>query len=232
MCTHTAQTCHQTTTTPNSANLFMCLGCMTCVAERYRNQSSTQLRAMKTKNCRNCGVSIILKPNALNRKYCSPECKQTSNNQTRTQERRSVRNHTCQTCGKIMTHLKGRKKHCSISCKDKHKADLFFARRLLKTYEISLPQYEMKLNSQNNRCAICRQPETAKQNGVTRRLAVDHCHETNQTRGLLCVKCNLAIGQFKENWLVLENAIEYLAYHHCKHGSSKVQAIQEPPILN
>jgi hypothetical protein len=42
----------------------------------------------------------------------------------------------------------------------------------------------------------------------------------------------MAIGQFKDDWLLLENAMEYLSYWHSKLGSSKVQSIQESPALN
>lgn len=89
------------------------------------------------------------------------------------------------------------------------------------------------IQRQDNRCAICRKVEVGRhQSGKLRELAVDHCHETGKLRGLLCSKCNLGLGMFNDDWLVLDNAIEYLSYWHGKHGSSKVTALQEPPILN
>ena len=54
-------------------------------------------------------------------------------------------------------------------------------------------------------CAIC--------GGVNvngRRLAVDHEHETGKVRGLLCDKCNLAIGLF-DDINNLASAIKYLS---------------------
>ena len=53
-------------------------------------------------------------------------------------------------------------------------------------------------------CAICTRPF------VGQRPAVDHCHTTNKVRGLLCQKCNTAIGLLEDNITSLENAIKYL----------------------
>ena len=41
---------------------------------------------------------------------------------------------------------------------------------------------------------------------------VDHIHGTNIVRGLLCRKCNLALGLFGEELNTLRKAIEYLEF--------------------
>jgi hypothetical protein len=62
------------------------------------------------------------------------------------------------------------------------------------------------LSLQNNKCAICKA-----EFGITKKkFSVDHCHETNLIRGLLCVRCNFGIGYFLDNISLLQNAIEYL----------------------
>ena len=37
-----------------------------------------------------------------------------------------------------------------------------------------------------------------------------NCHDTLKVRGLLCRSCNLALGMFKDDVNILNNAIQYL----------------------
>lgn len=74
-------------------------------------------------------------------------------------------------------------------------------------YGISLDIYKDKLEEQGNVCAICKSPTS---NGRGVYFHVDHNHETNQIRGLLCHHCNFMIGYSRENIEVLEAAVEYL----------------------
>jgi len=99
-------------------------------------------------------------------------------------------------------------------------------------YKISKQEWDRLIELQDGRCAICRKPETQLNKGRVKRLAIDHCHETNKVRGLLCGRCNNAIGRFKDSWLLLENAMEYLIYWHNKHKTSHQKEVQETPSLN
>lgn len=77
---------------------------------------------------------------------------------------------------------------------------------------ITVEQYYEIVKSQNNRCAICYNKET-RLDGVSKkvgRLVIDHCHETNKVRGLLCHLCNTAIGKFKDDPIRMYRAIRYL----------------------
>ena len=47
-------------------------------------------------------------------------------------------------------------------------------------------------------------------NKSKRRLCVDHCHTTGNVRGLLCDTCNTALGKFRDNIDLLNEAIKYL----------------------
>ena len=76
-------------------------------------------------------------------------------------------------------------------------------------YGLTNEQYNEKLASQNNVCAICGKPETSKTKSL-RPLCVDHNHDTKKVRGLLCRSCNLILGFSYESIENLQNAINYL----------------------
>jgi len=54
------------------------------------------------------------------------------------------------------------------------------------------------LKDQDNKCAIYGKPETVmdKRTDKVKALSVDHNHETNKNRGLLCSSCNMKLGLF------------------------------------
>lgn len=68
-------------------------------------------------------------------------------------------------------------------------------------YGLTPSEYDVMALKQNGLCAIC---------GDKAPLQVDHCHETDTVRGLLCGKCNKAIGLLKDSPLVTNNATIYL----------------------
>lgn len=83
-----------------------------------------------------------------------------------------------------------------------------YERRFLKTYGITLEQRNKMIEQQDGKCAICSDVLTAPH--------VDHCHETNAVRGILCNVCNIGLGYFKDDPLRLQSAIEYLEVHDAK----------------
>ena len=74
-----------------------------------------------------------------------------------------------------------------------------------KKYSITPEDYDKIYDLQNGRCAIC----SKEQEKYT--LAVDHCHDSNQIRGLLCQQCNVGIGMFNNEPSLLIQAAGYLA---------------------
>ena len=79
-------------------------------------------------------------------------------------------------------------------------------RTLLRTYGIARPEFDALLVFQGGGCAIC----GAKTCGGMGRFHVDHNHETKEIRGLLCHRCNTAIGSLKDTPSIIEGAIVYL----------------------
>lgn len=84
-----------------------------------------------------------------------------------------------------------------------------------KAYGVDIHVYHEMLEAQNGVCAICRGVEksTDAASGKVRALAVDHCHEGDKVRGLLCSSCNRGLGLFKDNPALLRLAADYVERH-------------------
>ena len=78
--------------------------------------------------------------------------------------------------------------------------------RLCKKYGITAQQYDEMLENQNYGCAIC----GIKKNGRRINFVIDHDHATGKVRGLLCYQCNVGLGHFKDNPILLRKAADYL----------------------
>jgi len=99
-------------------------------------------------------------------------------------------------------------------------------RRLEKMREIHLrnkfgltpDKYDRILESQGGVCALCECPPTP---GIS--LHVDHDHGTGEIRGLLCVRCNNALGLFREDPDLLRRAARYVTAD-AKHRSQRTRS--------
>lgn len=78
---------------------------------------------------------------------------------------------------------------------------------LQKMYGISLNDYYEMLESQGGGCAICGRHYSNKRSSF---LSVDHNHKSGRVRGLLCSRCNKALGLLNEDFTLLVNAIQYI----------------------
>lgn len=73
-------------------------------------------------------------------------------------------------------------------------------------YNLSVKDFEKMLKQQNYECKICKK-------SLKKYSAIDHNHQTGVIRGVLCRKCNVGLGFFKDNIKNIKNAIKYLEYH-------------------
>jgi hypothetical protein len=80
-------------------------------------------------------------------------------------------------------------------------------------YGITLADYDRMLVDQAGRCAIC---GTTDPGGRLKVWSVDHCHNSNKVRGLLCRRCNMGLGYFKDDTDRLLGAVAYLDRHRSK----------------
>ena len=82
------------------------------------------------------------------------------------------------------------------------------ARKMGLLYKnFSEEKYQTMHQEQDGLCKICGRPETG-----GRRLSVDHDHNTQNTRSLLCRLCNTALGSFDDDIELLAKAIAYLEF--------------------
>lgn len=76
-------------------------------------------------------------------------------------------------------------------------------KKTLKKYGLTEAEYDAIVLQQDGKCLICLRVPVDK-------LVVDHCHTTGRVRGLLCRKCNAAIGILDDSPELLKRAIRYL----------------------
>lgn len=117
----------------------------------------------------------------------------------------------CNKCGiaKELTEFKvskrnkgGRTPACkpclNAYARDRHKADPSKRRQ----YWIKHAYGVTDESALGTSCRICSSTEGE--------LHIDHCHTTGVVRGVLCRKCNIGLGHFRDDPVLLAAAIEYL----------------------
>ncbi len=109
--------------------------------------------------------------------------------------------------------LKYRKSKCKV-CVNKYRANKrkqdpereFLRKRkidLRQKYKMTLEDFDVMFKTQNGKCKVCPRK-------VTSMLHIDHCHSSGTVRGLLCQKCNHALGMVDDSIEILEKLINYL----------------------
>lgn len=69
-------------------------------------------------------------------------------------------------------------------------------------YKLSLDEVSAVLIAQDSKCLICQE--------LLEKYHIDHCHDTGRIRGILCGKCNMGLGLFKDSPELLSRAVKYL----------------------
>lgn len=83
-------------------------------------------------------------------------------------------------------------------------------RNLHYTYNLQPAEYQQLVQEQAGLCAICGSPADSDRNRQRQALCVDHDHQTQAVRGLLCVACNHALGLMADSPEWLDRAAQYL----------------------
>ena len=90
--------------------------------------------------------------------------------------------------------------------KDYHKHKDKYHGYNVKRYGLSVEQYNKMYVEQDGKCYICKETDS-------RKLAVDHNHQTGENRKLLCIRCNTALGLLREDTTIMKSLISYVEKH-------------------
>lgn len=72
---------------------------------------------------------------------------------------------------------------------------------VMKKFGLTLEQHDAIYRHANGRCEAC---------GSTKNLNLDHDHATGRVRGILCGKCNRALGLLRDDLVVIQGLYGYL----------------------
>lgn len=139
----------------------------------------------------------------------------------------------CPECSNVFTPNSRRVQiYCSNKCQiksNKRSTTPEQARKYhLKSHRgITVEEYDAMFVRQNGKCAICGRDQSE----FKKPLFVDHSHESQKIRGLLCVNCNNGLGLLKDDINILMSALEYLKKHLSNCQIPNVQDTQPSQII-
>ena len=157
-------------------------------------------KVQKTINCKICGNNLDYRNKLGFCKSCYNQYRPKMSKEAKLQYQYKWRDENIEKVKKSRkkTYEKNRERYVNITRKGQVK----------RKYGLSMEEYEIIAENQNYRCAICNKHKNNNKKGYN--LAIDHSHITGEVRGLLCSKCNLALGGFEDNEELLLNALLYL----------------------
>lgn len=106
---------------------------------------------------------------------------------------------------KHQKQIKATQKAYQLANKEKN-TDYYRRKNLRTKYGITLEQYNRMFNAQNGCCVVC----GVHQSEVKHVFHVDHDHLTGKVRGILCFRCNAALGNVGDSVETLKKMIKYL----------------------
>src|SRR5579863_1930502 len=132
-------------------------------------------------------------------------------------ERTPTREKTCKGCGQVFVSppgSNGSHVYCHPDCRP------YWKGRNDRPCDFRVRDFKELLIKQGNACAICHVKFTQISH---RHVHVDHDHETNTVRGILCQGCNLGIG-WLNSLVKLQNALEYVKGDTYPHEAAQTAA--------
>ena len=199
---------------------------------------------MTVKRCPECGESKSVGSFGRNRTqadglsfYCL-ECNRQRNRrfyrETRLRRGQQVRDHSwvpdgfrwCPSCRQAVAHEDYTRSHKKPSgfgsqCKAcKRSADT--ARYYAQRYGLDRAGIDDLRAKQSDMCALCGEPQPGH---------IDHDHETDLVRALLCERCNLALGLLRDDPSLMRAAADYVEVHQLRHAKASGTLDLDDPTL-
>ena len=106
----------------------------------------------------------------------------------------------CKHCGDDLSKVKH----------DPRSAQCAKCRNYKHRYGIHGGDVDLMLESQDHKCYICETELERNTKDKSKRINVDHNHETGEVRKLLCMKCNTMIGVIEGKNIDVDKISEYL----------------------
>ena len=107
--------------------------------------------------------------------------------------------------------------------RDMNKTKIKYLKERASKYKIE-PNFLIQKYSNTKECECCSLPFKD-----SKSKHVDHCHSSDQFRGILCRSCNVMLGYAKDNPQRLLNGIKYLETHY-SHWDSVLKNEQNENI--
>jgi hypothetical protein len=85
------------------------------------------------------------------------------------------------------------------------------ARSKAARYGMTLEEMLAYVDAHNGLCDICGKPDTTHRKATwTNKLTFDHDHASGKLRGMLCSRCNIAIGSVNDDPAILRKLADYI----------------------
>jgi predicted HTH domain antitoxin len=137
-------------------------------------------------------------------------------------EKRIASGHkTCRLCGKLLPFSDFNKSKINLDRRQSQCKNCVHNAKMLRKHNMTLAEYNVMLQNQNNGCAICECTAEHPNNIGNRWLCIDHCHKTNKVRGLLCNIHNLLLGHANDDPIILRKTADYAEKHRLLHAISQ-----------
>ena len=100
-------------------------------------------------------------------------------------------------CGRTNYSARGLCGACTQRRRTELNPDGDVSARLKRRYSMTLEEYKALIERQAGKCQLCARKLTFEIGRSSTRAVVDHCHKTKAVRGILCQRCNVAVGFYE-----------------------------------